>query len=370
VSIAAMTKPSFTHFGRYRILQELGQGAMGVVYLAEDESLQRQVALKTMLLPEDPAERADLEGRFRQEAKAAGGLSHPNIITIHDLGREGGWLYIAMELLRGTELRELMSLGRLTLRQGVDIAAQVALGLAAAHERGIVHRDIKPSNIMVLPGDHAKIMDFGVARMQSSELRTQTGVMLGSPQYMSPEQVKGQTVDHRSDIFSMGSMLYEMTAGRPAFTANDLGSLLSVIVRDTPPAPSTTNREVPPQLDGIIAKAMQKDPAARYQDARELATDLEACAATLGGVAHGGDAAAAPMEPADPYTATVVAAAATPASLVPPAPLSLAVSAQIDSAAALRRLAMANAASRRHGWPWGWIAALAAAIRSSLRLSN
>ena len=365
-----MTKPSFTHFGRYRILQELGQGAMGVVYLAEDESLQRQVALKTMLLPEDPAERADLEGRFRQEAKAAGGLSHPNIVTIHDLGREGDWLYLAMELLRGTELRELMSQGRLTLRQGVDIAAQVALGLAAAHERGIVHRDIKPSNIMVLPGGHAKIMDFGVARMPSSELSTLSGVMLGSPKYMSPEQSAGEAVDHRSDIFSVGSMLYEMAAGRPAFTGNDLGSLLSAIAHDMPPAPSTTNREVPPQLDSIIAKATQKDPAARYQDAGELANELEACAATLGGVAHGGDPAASPMEPADPYAATVVAAAATPASLVPSAPLSLAVSPQFDSAAALRRLAMTNAASRRDDWPWGWMAALTAAIRSSLRLSN
>jgi len=363
VSIAAMTKPSFTHFGRYRILQKLGEGAMGVVYLAEDESLQRQLALKTMLLPEDPAERAELEGRFRQEAKAAGGLSHPNIVTIYDLGREGDWLYIAMELLRGTELRDLMLQGRLTLRRGVDIVAQVALGLAAAHERGIVHRDIKPSNIMVLPGDHAKILDFGVASMQSSELSTLAGLMLGSPKYMSPEQVDGEAVDHRSDIFSMGSVLYEMTAGRPAFTGNDLGSLLSAIVHDTPPAPSTTNREVPPQLDSIIAKATQKDPSARYQHARELASDLQACAATLGSVAHGGDRITAPMEPADPYAATVVAAAAMPDSLVPRAPLSLAVSPQFDSAAALRRLATANAASRRDAWPWGWMAALTASIR-------
>src|SRR3954471_3808644 len=142
-----MNPPPFTHFGRYRVIEELGRGAMGIVYLAEDESLQRQVAVKAMLLPADSDERAEHEGRFRQEAKAAGGLNHPNVITIHDLGREGDWLYIAMEVLAGKELRDLMAEGLLPLDQALDIAGQIASGLAAAHARGIVHRDIKPGNI-------------------------------------------------------------------------------------------------------------------------------------------------------------------------------------------------------------------------------
>src|SRR5262249_19553091 len=148
----------FTHLGRYRILRELGRGAMGVVYLAEDEALQRQVAIKTLLLPDDAKDSRELEARVRQEAKAAGGLSHPNTITIYDFGREGNWLYIAMERLQGVELRDLMAGGPLPLDKALDVAAQVAAGLSAAHERGVVHRDVKPGNIMVLPGGLAKIM--------------------------------------------------------------------------------------------------------------------------------------------------------------------------------------------------------------------
>jgi serine/threonine-protein kinase len=277
-----MSKTPLRQLGRYRILRELGQGAMGVVYLAEDELIQRQVALKTMQLPEEPEERAHLEGRFRQEAKAAGGLNHPNIITVHDLGREGEWLYIAMELLQGDELRDLMTQGRLTLPLAIDIAAQVATGLAAAHLRGVIHRDIKPSNIMVLAGQRAKIMDFGVARMQASDVRTQTGLMLGSPRYMSPEQVEGRSVDHRTDIFSLGSMLYEMIAATPPFDSKDLPGLLYAIARDTPAPPSQRNDAVPPALDRIVARAMAKRAEDRYQDAVEMARDLERCAAELG----------------------------------------------------------------------------------------
>jgi serine/threonine-protein kinase len=200
--------PPFTHLGRYRVIRELGRGAMGVVYLAQVESLQRQVAIKTLLLPDEPGERAHLEARFRQEAKAAGGLNHPGIITIHDLGREGDYLYIAMELLQGTELRDRMAQGPLPLDMALDIAGQVASALAAAHASHVVHRDIKPGNIMLVGNGQAKIMDFGIARMQSSDVRTQSGTMMGSPKYMSPEQVSGHAVDHRSDIFSLGSMLY------------------------------------------------------------------------------------------------------------------------------------------------------------------
>ncbi|HZY20208.1 MAG TPA: serine/threonine-protein kinase [Ramlibacter sp.] len=274
---------TISRFGRYRVLRELGRGAMGVVYEAHDESIDRPVALKTMLLPEDPAERAEHEARFRQEARAAGGLSHPNVVTIHDLGREGEWLYIAMELLRGVELRQLMLTGSLPLEVAVDLAAQVAAGLAAAHAHGIVHRDIKPSNVMVLPGQHAKIMDFGVARMKTSELRTQAGVMLGSPKYMSPEQVGGGLADHRSDIFSLGSVLYEIATGVPAFHGADLANLLFHIVQAAPVPPRERHPGVPPELEAIILRAMHKEPALRYQDAAEMAQDLARCAAALGG---------------------------------------------------------------------------------------
>jgi len=274
-------QPTFTHFGRYRVTRELGRGAMGVVYEAEDESLQRKLAIKTMLLSDDGQERAQQEARFRQEAKAAAGLNHPNIVTIYELGREGDWLYIAMELVMGVELRELMGQGRLPLRTAVELAAQIASGLAAAHARGVVHRDIKPSNIMVLPRNHAKIMDFGIARMQVSDVKTQTGLMMGSPKYMAPEQVEGQVVDHRSDIFSLGSVLYEMVTGVAPFQGSDIAPLLFDIVRAAPPPPSQWNPEIPPALEAVLAKAMRKNPGERYQDASHFSDELLRCAGSL-----------------------------------------------------------------------------------------
>ena len=278
-----MTAPTqdLTHFGRYRIVAELGRGAMGVVYRATDESLQRDVAIKTILLPADAAERATLEARFRQEAKAAGGLNHPNVITIYDTGREGDWLYLAMELLEGEELRSLMTSRRLSLHDAIEIVAQVADGLAAAHARGVVHRDIKPSNIMVLRGNHAKIMDFGIARTQVSEVKTQTGMVLGSPKYMSPEQVSAQPIDHRSDIFSLGAIVYECAAGAAPFAGADLSHIMFAISNTAPPAPSMINRGVPQMLDLIIGKAMHKQVELRYQHAAEFSQDLRACRAQM-----------------------------------------------------------------------------------------
>lgn len=349
--------PAFTQLGRYRIIRELGRGAMGVVYEAEDESLQRHVAIKTILLPEDAAERVELEGRFRQEAKAAGGLNHPHVITIHELGREGQWLYIVMEMLPGAELVDLMKQSALSLPVALKLAAQVASGLAAAHARGIVHRDIKPANIMVLPGPHAKIMDFGIARMQSSELRTQTGVILGSPKYMSPEQVEGGTVDYRSDIFSLGSVAYEMVAGVPPFGGTDLAGLLTAIVQAAPPAPSAHNAAVPPALDEVIGKAMCRDPAGRYQDAGEFARDLEQCAALLSTAAQEldlqfGDTATQPLQPGS-------GAVAGHSDIdLPTAPVPVAswmVSADVDSSAALHRIVHGGVAAVQRPARWRWI---------------
>ncbi len=311
--------------GRYRIVRELGRGAMGVVYQAVDDQGQ-EVAVKTMLLSDDSGEHQH-EERFRQEAKAGQELKHPNVIAIYDSGREGNLLYIAMELLRGVELRALMNSQALPLPLAVHLWAQVAAGVAAAHAWGIVHRDIKPSNVMVLPGNVAKILDFGVARMESSDFKTRTGVMLGSPKYMSPEQVEGRPADHRSDIFSLGSVLYEMVTGAPPFNGTDLVGLLTDIARGTPLPPSHRNPAVPPALDQIIARALVKDPAWRYQEARQMAKELARCARTLNadGVLPAAVASPDATGPTQPGTAreapepawesTVV----TPAAIVDPA---------------------------------------------------
>ena len=276
------TSLELSHLGRYRVLEELGRGAMGVVHKAEDPSLGRIVAIKAVLLSTDVVDSMDYEARFYQEAKAAGSLNHPGIITIYDTGREGNWAYIAMELLEGVELRAMMATARVPLTLALNIAAQVASALEFAHERGIVHRDIKPGNIMVLRGDQAKIMDFGIARMRVSEVKTQVGLVLGSPKYMSPEQVSGRRVDHRSDIFSLGVMLFEMVAGIAPFSGKDMGDLMYTVMNVQPPRPSQLNPAAPEFLDLIVAKALQKDVNARYQSAREMAEDLVACGAALG----------------------------------------------------------------------------------------
>ncbi len=276
-----MSGTSITQLGRYRILGEVGRGAMGVVYKAEDPQLNRTVAIKTIHMATDLEERAEYEARFHQEAKAAAGLNHPNIITVHDIGREGDVIFMAMELLEGTEVRDLMERGRLPLELGLDIAAQVAEGLGFAHDRGVIHRDIKPGNVMVVHGRHAKIMDFGIARVRVSDVKTQTGAILGSPKYMSPEQVNGQRADHRSDIFSLGVMTYELAAGAAPFSGATLGELMLDISSGALRPPSTVNAGLPPVFDLIVAKALEKDPAARYQNASELASDLRACRSEL-----------------------------------------------------------------------------------------
>jgi serine/threonine protein kinase len=353
----------FTHLGRYRIVRELGRGAMGTVYLAEDETLQRQVAIKTLLLPDEARESRELEARFRQEAKAAGSLSHPNTITIYDFGREGNWLYIAMERLQGVELRELMDGGPLPLEGALDIAGQVALGLAAAHERGVVHRDVKPGNIMVLPGGLAKIMDFGIARMKTSEVRTATGTMIGSPKYMSPEQVGGHMVDQRSDIFSLGSLLYEMVTGQTAFRGENLGQLLGAIMHGTPVPPSQLRAGLPASIELVITRSMQKNAASRYQDAADMARDLAQCRAAL-------DRARAPQDPAAPADPFAATGPIDPQATLPAGEGGWPLAAGFDSSAGLRSLAEGRAvdpASRGPSWSataWtcGYLLAAGAAL--------
>jgi serine/threonine-protein kinase len=269
--------------GRYRILGELGRGAMGVVYKAEDPSLDRVVALKTIRLGDDAEGRKEYEKRFFLEAKAAGKLTHPNIVTIFDFGEEEDLAYMAMEVLEGVDLRARMRGDPIPVPEAADIALQVAEGLAFAHERGIVHRDIKPGNIMLLERGPVKIMDFGIARMRTADHKTSTGVVLGTPRYMSPEQIAGQPVDQRSDIFSLGTVLYEMLTQTSLFAGQDVNQIAHNVTYVDPTPPSRVNPEVPPMLDFVVARALKKDPEVRYQNAYELCADLRDALAEMRG---------------------------------------------------------------------------------------
>ena len=276
-----MANKSIRQLGRYRILDELGRGAMGIVYKAEDPVLDRPLAIKTIFIPVDEEDRKEYEARFNQEARAAGRLAHPGIVTIYDVGREGEMVYMAMEMLEGIDLATRFQQQRFSVAETLEIAAQIADALAFAHDRGVVHRDIKPPNIMIIDKDRVKLMDFGIARIRQSDLKTQTGVMLGTPRYMSPEQVSGRPTDHRSDIFSLGTVIYEMLTGSKLYAGGDPSEVMYNVVNLQPVPPSYINRQVPPMLDLVVAKALQKDADARYQDAHQLADDLRACLTEL-----------------------------------------------------------------------------------------
>ena len=261
--------------GRYRIISEIGQGAMGTVYKAVDPIIDRTVAIKTINLNLSRQELEEYEARFQQEIKAAGRLNHPNIVTIYDVGKTESVAYMAMEFLEGAELKDMIASGNLPApNQVVDIIAQVAEGLWFAHQQDIVHRDVKPSNIMVMRGGIAKITDFGIARLPNSAVKTMTGLILGSPRYMSPEQVIGKTIDARSDIFSLGVVLYEALTGVAPFDGDNVNAIMYATVNTTPPPPSAHNRAVPAMLDLIVAKAMAKLLEDRYQTVKEFGDDL------------------------------------------------------------------------------------------------
>ena len=267
-----------SQLGRYEVIGELGQGAMGIVYKAKDPLIDRVVAIKTINLGLALDEKDEYEGRFYQEAKAAGRLNHPNIVTIYDVGKSGDVAYIAMEFLEGRELRDIMNeRGILPVEQVLDVVAQVAFGLAYAHEHGIVHRDVKPSNIMLVRDGHAKITDFGIARMASAAVRTQTGMVLGSPKYMSPEQVMGKDIDQRSDIFSLGVMLYELLTGQAPFDGENVNAIMYQTLNVVPAPPNSLNSAVPEMVNFIVAKALAKSLDDRYQNAKDFAVDLRTC---------------------------------------------------------------------------------------------
>src|SRR5687767_13310685 len=273
--------------GPYEVVSPLGAGGMGEVYRALDARLAREVAIK--VLPASFSNDADRLRRFEQEAKAAGRLNHPNVTTVYDIGTHDGAPYVVQELLEGDTLRAVMAGGRFSARKAIDYSVQTARGLAAAHEKGIVHRDLKPENLFVTRDGRVKILDFGLAKLtrpESSGARpteiptisagTEPGVVLGTVGYMSPEQVRGQSADARSDIFSFGAILYEMLSGRRAFRGDSAADAMSAILREEPPDLSLTNQHVSAALDRIVRHCLEKNPEQRFHSAHDLAFDLEA----------------------------------------------------------------------------------------------
>jgi serine/threonine-protein kinase len=260
--------------GRYKIISELGHGEMGTVYKAYDSNLERTVALKTIKLDLTKAERNDFEARFYREAKAAARLTHPNIVIVYDAGEIDDVAYIAMEYLEGQTLRAIIDSNQLTVEHAISYAIQIAEGLSYAHNNQIVHRDIKPANVMRLANGILKITDFGIAQLPTGSL-THTGMVLGSPKYMSPEQVEGKRVDGRSDIFSLGTVVYEMLTTEVPFTGDNVTTMMYKILYVAPEDPRILNKKVPDAINLILAKCLAKDPAERYQTAAELVADLK-----------------------------------------------------------------------------------------------
>jgi len=264
--------------GRYEIIEELGRGAMGVVYRARDTEIGRVVALKVILTANaSPQDIQKYKQRFKREAQAAGRLSHPGIVTIHDIAEdETGQPYIVMEFVEGRPLNLLLGpTARLPLELLLDIGIQVAQALDFAHRNGVVHRDIKPPNILVTPDGHAKIADFGIARMQGTEL-TQEGTSLGTPSYMSPEQFRGGLIDGRSDIFSLGAVLYWMFTGQKPFPGDTVTITSFQIAFENPVLPSVAKTDLPKDLDDIVTRCLAKAPENRYASCGDLAADLDA----------------------------------------------------------------------------------------------
>jgi serine/threonine-protein kinase len=262
------------HIGRYKIVAELGKGAMGVVYKATDPNIGRTVALKTMRVDVvHGMEAEEIVRRFHAEARNAGVLNHTNIVTIYDAQELEGVFYIAMEFIEGQTLLELLKHGNLSPEKILDITRQVCAGLDYASARGIVHRDIKPANIMIEADGTVKIMDFGIAKSIGTGM-TSTGQVLGTPNYMSPEQVKGRTLDGRSDLFSMGVVLYEMLTGERPFTGDNVTTIIYKIVNEQPPAPRDLDATVHPGLSAVVMKALAKNRDERYQKGTDLVNDL------------------------------------------------------------------------------------------------
>ena len=259
--------------GKYDILGEIGHGAMGVVYKALDPLIERVVAIKTMSTDLDAE--PELRARFMREARSAGRLSHKNIVTIYDLGEEGGKAYMAMEFLDGEDLNSrIAQRQRTSLERKVRLMHEILEGLAHAHHMGVIHRDIKPGNIFLTRSGQVKILDFGLARVASSDI-TKTGAVMGTPNYMSPEQIRSDATDHRSDIFSAGATFYEILTYRKPFHSSSLPATLFKILQENPEPPQSIDPTIPQKLSDIVMRALEKDQGQRYQTAEEMITDLD-----------------------------------------------------------------------------------------------
>ena len=281
------------HLGPYEIFAPLGAGGMGEVYRARDARLGRDVAIK--VLPASFSSDPDRLRRFEQEARAAGALNHANILAIYDVGTHEGSPFLVTELLDGETLRERLRSGPLPLRKAIDVAVQVARGISAAHEKGIVHRDLKPANLFLTTDGRVKVLDFGLAKLNQPDstiagdtqtptktvgAETETGVVLGTVGYMSPEQVRGRPADARSDIFSLGTILYEMLSGERPFQRDSSADTMAAILKEDPPGLSHEGRKIPPGVERVVRHCLEKDPVDRFQSARDLAFDLETLSGT------------------------------------------------------------------------------------------
>src|SRR6266542_591432 len=281
-----MTLSAGTRLGPYEVLSPLGVGGMGEVYRGRDPRIGREVAIK--VLPESFSRDAERLRRFEKEARSAGVLNHPNVLVVYDVGEHDGSPYIVEELLEGGTLRERLMQGPLRPAEAVEYAVQIARGLAAAHEKGVIHRDLKPENLFLTRDGRVKILDFGLAKLTQPEMAaaeaaeaatlsavTESGVTLGTVGYMSPEQVRGLPADARSDIFSLGAVLYEMATGKRAFRGISPAETMSMILKEQPPAVGDANPDAPPGLDRVVRRCLEKEPARRFHSANDVAFALE-----------------------------------------------------------------------------------------------
>src|SRR5580698_742476 len=290
-----------TKLGPYEIVSLVGSGGMGEVYKATDARLGRDVAIK--VLPKSITNETERLKRFEQEARAVAALNHPNILTIYEIETHDGNPYLVSELLEGETLQHRLRDGALGVRKALDIAVQAANGVAAAHDKGIIHRDLKPANIFITADGRVKILDFGLAKLTQPETSpdvTQTnapeagpvtdeGVVLGTVGYMSPEQVRGKPADARSDIFALGTILYEMLSGKRAFQRDSSADTMAAILKEDPPELAGEGKPIPPAVDRVVRHALEKNPNERFQSARDFAFDLE----SLSSVSSGSGSAAA-----------------------------------------------------------------------------
>src|SRR5262245_13274226 len=280
-----------TKLGRYEIRSKIGEGGMGEVYRARDPKINRDVAIK--VLPLAFSSDRDRVARFEQEAQAAGALNHPNILGIYDVDTQDGVLYVVSELLEGEELRDRLNNGTIPVRKAIDYAQQAVSGLSAAHEKGIVHRDLKPENLFITNDERVKILDFGIAKLTSQpqstnpdisedatrKVLTNPGMVIGTVGYMSPEQVRGQTADHRSDIFSFGAILHEMISGCRAFKRETMAETMTAILKEEPEELSVSNPNINASLERIVNRCLEKKPERRFKSTADLGFTIDAYSA-------------------------------------------------------------------------------------------